>query len=144
MKIYFSGSIRGGRKNSIIYAQVIDFLKQYGNVLTHQVGDNNPEKQYNQLTDKNIHDRDLRWLSEADVVIAEVSTPSLGVGYEIGRAVDTGKPILCLYNNHADFELSAMISGCKYVEVLCYDDITETFPEIERFFSRFNDFHHTS
>jgi 2'-deoxynucleoside 5'-phosphate N-hydrolase len=143
MKIYFSGSIRGGRKNSVLYAQVIDFLKQYGEVLTHHVGDNYIEKKDSQITDKNIHDRDLRWLSEADVVIAEVSTPSLGVGYEIGRAVEAGKPILCMYNNRADFELSAMISGCKELEVLCYDHLTETFPEIEKFLSRLNDFHRT-
>ena len=142
MKIYFSGAIRGGRKNSGIYAQVIDFLKKYGDVLTHHVGDNNIEKQDEQLTDKNIHDRDLRWLSETDAVIAEVSTPSLGVGYEIGRAVEAGKPILCLYNNHADFELSAMISGCKDIEVLCYDHLSDAFPEIERFLSRINGSHH--
>jgi nucleoside 2-deoxyribosyltransferase len=135
MKIYFSGSIRGGRKNSSIYVQIIDFLKQYGDVLTHHVGDNNSEKPDEQLTDQNIHDRDLRWLSEADAVIAEVSTPSLGVGYEIGRAVEAGKPILCLYSNHADFELSAMISGCKDLEIICYDRLSETFQEIERFLS---------
>lgn len=98
MKIYFSGAIRGGRKNSGIYAQVIDFLKQYGDVLTHHVGDNNIEKQDEQLTDKNIH---------------------------------------------ADFELSAMISGCKDLEVLCYNHLSDAFPEIERFLSRINGSHHT-
>jgi len=143
MKIYFSGAIRGGRKNSGIYAQVIDFLKQYGDVLTHHVGGTNIEKPDGQLTDQNIHDRDLRWLPEADAVIAEVSTPSLGVGYEIGRAVEAGKPILCLYSNHADFELSAMISGCKDLEIFCYDHLSDAFPEIERFLSRINDSHHT-
>lgn len=73
-------------------------------------------------------------MSEADVVIAEVSTPSLGVGYEIGRAVEAGKPILCLYNNHADFELSALIAGCEDLRVIVYDHLSETFSEIEKFF----------
>ena len=31
------------------------------------------------------------------VLVAEVTQPSLGVGYEIGRAVDMNKRILCLY-----------------------------------------------
>lgn len=136
MKIYFSGSIRGGRKNYSIYAQLIEILKPYGDVLTHHVGDSNVEKIDEHLTEKDIHDRDLEWLCEADVVIAEVSTPSLGVGYEIGRAVEMGKPILCLYNNHADFELSAMINGCTKLQVIIYDDLPETFTEIEKFLNQ--------
>ena len=31
------------------------------------------------------------------VIVAEVTQPSLGVGYEIGRAYAMKKPILCLY-----------------------------------------------
>lgn len=133
MKIYFSGAIRGGRKYSGVYAQLIDFMKKFGEVLTYHVGDKNIETKDELFRDKDIHDRDLQWLIEADTVIAEVSIPSLGVGYEIGRAIEAGKPILCLYNNHADFELSAMISGCKDLEIICYDHLPETFPGIERF-----------
>jgi len=133
MKIYFAGSIRGGRKNSGIYAQLIDFLKKFGEVLTCHIGDSNVRNSEKQFTEKEIHDRDIKWLSEADVVIAEVSTPSLGVGYEIGRAVEAGKPILCLYNSHADFELSALIGGSESLNVINYDHISETFSEIEKF-----------
>jgi len=143
MKIYFAGSVRSGRKNSGIYAQLIDFLTHFGDVLTCHVGDNDIEKFEEQFSEKEIHDRDIKSLSEADVVIAEVSTPSLGVGYEIGRAVEAGKPVLCLYNNHADFELSAMIGGCKDLSVLPYDHLSDTFPEIERFLKGVNGFHHT-
>lgn len=31
------------------------------------------------------------------VVVAEVTQPSLGVGYELGRAVTMGKKIFCLF-----------------------------------------------
>lgn len=31
------------------------------------------------------------------VLVAEVTQPSLGVGYEIGRAIDLKKKVLCLY-----------------------------------------------
>jgi nucleoside 2-deoxyribosyltransferase len=134
MKIYFAGSIRGGRENAGIYAQLIDFLKQFGDVLTCHVGDIEVRKSEKQFTEKEIHDRDINWLLQADVVIAEVSTPSLGVGYEIGRAVEAGKPILCLYNSHADFELSALISGCTDLDIILYNHLSETYPGIEKFF----------
>jgi nucleoside 2-deoxyribosyltransferase len=141
MKIYFAGSIRGGRKNSVTYARLIDYLGQYGEVLTCHVGDSNVLQAEKHLTEKEVHDRDIKWLLESDVVVAEVSTPSLGVGYEIGRAVEAGKPILCLYNNQADFELSALIGGCDKLNIITYDHLSETYPEIENFI---NDCHHTA
>uniref|UniRef100_A0A2K6V3K9 2'-deoxynucleoside 5'-phosphate N-hydrolase 1 n=1 Tax=Saimiri boliviensis boliviensis TaxID=39432 RepID=A0A2K6V3K9_SAIBB len=47
--------------------------------------------------DRLIHERDLAWLQQADAVVAEVTQPSLGVGYELGRAVALNKRILCLF-----------------------------------------------
>ncbi|GAB1301119.1 2'-deoxynucleoside 5'-phosphate N-hydrolase 1 [Apodemus speciosus] len=61
--------------------------------------------------DRLIHERDLAWLRQADVVVAEVTQPSLGVGYELGRAVALGKPILCLFRPQSGRVLSAMIRG---------------------------------
>ncbi|MEI7962017.1 MAG: nucleoside 2-deoxyribosyltransferase [archaeon] len=43
-----------------------------------------------------IFDRDVAWIKEADLVVAEVSMPSVGVGYEIGFAESLGKKIICL------------------------------------------------
>uniref|UniRef100_A0AC11ESI6 2'-deoxynucleoside 5'-phosphate N-hydrolase 1 n=1 Tax=Ovis aries TaxID=9940 RepID=A0AC11ESI6_SHEEP len=61
--------------------------------------------------DKLIHDRDVAWLQQADVVVAEVTQPSLGVGYELGRAVALRKPVLCLFRPKSGRVLSAMIRG---------------------------------
>ncbi|GCC19485.1 hypothetical protein chiPu_0018397, partial [Chiloscyllium punctatum] len=63
--------------------------------------------------DKYIHDRDMKWLQEADVIVAEVTQPSLGVGYEIGRAVAMNKKILCLFRTSSKYILSAMIQGAE-------------------------------
>ena len=52
--------------------------------------------------DRAIHERDMRLLGEADSVVAEVTIPSHGVGYEIGRAVNMSKKILCLYRPQDD------------------------------------------
>jgi nucleoside 2-deoxyribosyltransferase len=71
-------------------------------------------------TDRFIHNRDLDWLLSADVVVAEVTAISMGVGYEIGRAVAAGKKVLCLFRPDTGKNLSAMIAGCPDVETVHY------------------------
>lgn len=122
MKIYFAGSIRGGRADAALYAHLIAHLHRYGTVLTEHVGDAalHPLGEPG-LDDRGIHDRDLDWLLHADAIVAEVTTPSLGVGYELGRAVAAQKPVLALYRRQPDRALSAMIGGCPEVVVAVYD-----------------------
>lgn len=55
--------------------------------------------------------RDVALLRQCSVVVAEVTVPSLGVGYELGRAVAMGKQVLCLYRPQPDKLLSAMVRG---------------------------------
>merc|ERR1711971_375247 len=98
MKIYFAGSIRGGRQDVHLYHDIIKQLRDnYGEVLTEFVGDKNITALEGtaQKTDKEIHDDDVAMLSECTCLVAEVTQPSLGVGYEIGRAVAMDKKILC-------------------------------------------------
>ena len=112
MKIYFAGSIRGGRDDVKLYKQIIDYVSTYGEVLTEHVGNENLTKIGENInSDKFIFDRDIKWLSSVNIVIAEVSTPSLGVGYELGIAESLNKPILCLYKKNNNKRLSAMING---------------------------------
>ncbi|XP_045202018.2 2'-deoxynucleoside 5'-phosphate N-hydrolase 1-like [Mercenaria mercenaria] len=111
MKIYFCGSIRAGRQDADLYGRLINQLQAYGTVLTEHVGSKQLDDSEKTMTDKAIHDRDVDWLTSCDVVVAEVTQPSLGVGYEIGRAVAMNKKILCLFRPSPDKRLSAMISG---------------------------------
>ena len=125
MKIYFGGSISGGRADQAIYGQIIELLKQHGTVLTEHFGDASLTAAGETLADRDIHDRDLNWLQDADVLVAEVTTPSLGVGYEIGRAVEWGKRIICLYRPSPGRRLSGMIRGCGGIVVHEYRDVSE-------------------
>ena len=136
MKIYFAGSIRGGRNDVRFYVDLIKHLRQYGEVLTEHIGDKDLSAWGEEgHTDKFIHDRDLNWLlSAADVIIADVSTPSLGVGYEIGKAVEHGKRGLCLYRQQAGKRLSPMIAGCPDILVAEYDTLDEAKEKIDEFF----------
>lgn len=122
MKIYFSGSIRGGQEDAGLYKKIIDELKKFGNVLTEHIGS---QTQETTLSDIEIHDRDLKWVMESDVVVAEVTTPSLGVGYEIGRAAEFNKPIICLYRKNGKKQVSAMIAGCSQVKSFEYKEIED-------------------
>ena len=125
MTIYFAASISGGRGDQATYLQIIELLKQHGTVLTEHFGDASLTSAGESLPDCDIHDRDLEWLRQADVLVAEVTTPSLGVGYEIGRAVEWGTRVICLHRPSAGRRLSGMIAGCSGVTVLPYDDASQ-------------------
>lgn len=123
MKIYFAGSIRGGREDAALYHELIEYLKTWGEVLTEHIGDQHlTDGGDDDPTDRFIHDRDLEWLLSSDVVVAEVTTASMGVGYEIGRAVAAGKKVLCLFRPGSGKSLSAMIAGCPEIKLLQYKD----------------------
>jgi len=125
MKIYFAASISGGRGDQAIYQQIIELLKQHGEVLTEHFGSAALTSAGESLGDREIHDRDITWLRHADVMVAEVTTPSLGVGYEIGRAGEWGKRIVCLHRPSSGRRLSGMIAGSPGVTLRAYADVDE-------------------
>lgn len=125
MKIYFAGSIRGGREDAGLYGEVIALLQKYGEVLTEHVGDKKLSVYGEGKAAESIFQRDVDWVWEADVIVAEVTTPSLGVGYEIGLAEQLGKKIICLYRPQSDRKLSAMILGNKKLTIVEYKEVSE-------------------
>ncbi|MCR4328106.1 MAG: nucleoside 2-deoxyribosyltransferase [Patescibacteria group bacterium] len=120
-KIFFMGSIRGGRVNQPHYAEIVEILEQYGTVLSEHVADKSlGEYGETDLEKEEIHDRELDTLHKSDVVVAEVTTPSLGVGYLIAQAIHLNKKVIALYNGEDTLKLSAMIKGNKNVGVYLY------------------------
>jgi hypothetical protein len=75
----------------------------------------------------------MGWLAESKLMVAEVTVPSLGVGYEIGRAESLGIPVLCLYREREGRRLSAMISGNPRVMVANYATVAEALAHIDSF-----------
>lgn len=136
LKIYFSGSISGGRHDADLYLQLIQYLKKYGQVLTEHIGDKRVTNLgEGNFTDESIYNRDLSLLCDAHVLVAEVSTPSLGVGYEIAKAEEMKKKVLCLYKTQDNKRLSAMISGNPNVVTVRYTSFEEVVKYIDEFFS---------
>jgi nucleoside 2-deoxyribosyltransferase len=134
MKIYFAGSIRGGREDAELYFQLIEYLKTFGEVLTEHIGDPKLTNVGDDgPTDRFIHDRDLEWLNSSDILVAEVTTVSMGVGYEIGRAIESGKKVLCLFRPGSGKNLSAMIAGCDDLKLVNYSSLDEAKNAIQTF-----------
>ncbi|MDX6694343.1 MAG: 2'-deoxynucleoside 5'-phosphate N-hydrolase [Blastocatellia bacterium] len=135
MNIYFAGAIRGGRQDKALYLEIAGLLKDYGHVLTEHVADAELTSLGELDDDRAIHDRDLAWLKESDCLVAEVTTPSLGVGYEIGKATQWGKPVLCLFRPGDNRLLSAMIAGSDALIVKEYDSAAELKSIFDAFFT---------
>ena len=126
-KVYFAGSIRGGRQDADLYKRIIEYIQRNHIVLTEHVGDLSKSKTEGLPNQEvAIYEQDTAWLREADVVIAECTTPSLGVGYELAYAEARGIPVHIFYNKpHAN--LSAMLTGDKYFQIHPYEREAEIF-----------------
>jgi hypothetical protein len=134
MKIYFAGAIRGGREDVSLYLEMVELLRPYGAVLTEHIADDQLTSLGESEDDRAIHDRDLAWLKEADCLVAEVTTPSLGVGFEIAKATEWGLRVLCLFRPSAGNALSALIAGSGRVTVHEYQSAVEVAEIFEDFF----------
>ena len=135
MKIYFAGSIRGGRDYARDYKTIISQLSAYGKVLTEHIADDNLDDQGENISENAIFERDTRWLRESDIIVAEVTQPSLGVGYEIAIGESLGKRIICLFKQKSG-NLSAMIKGNKKLEVLEYTSLDELPVKLKQIFQK--------
>ena len=129
MKIYFCGSIRGGREDAALYREMIGELKHYGCVLTEHVGDPTLTDRGGDGTSEDIWQRDTAWLRESDIVIAECSHPSLGVGYELAFAEAIGKPVHVFYGG-PEGRLSAMVAGDPAFSIHYYESREELFCQL--------------
>lgn len=133
-RVYFACSIRGGRDDQAIYQEIVDIIKTNAVLLSELFADKSLSAQgHTNLTDQEIYNRDIDWIKEADYVIAEVTNPSLGVGYEISTAEAMNKPVLALFRSQTDRRLSAMIAGSPKTRVIEYTNPSELKGKIKDF-----------
>ncbi len=123
MNIYFSCSLTGGREDQAVYERLVDDLLQSGHTVpTAHLAQSDVMDLERTVVPADIYLRDMAWIEACDAVVAEVSTPSHGVGYEIAAALGLGKPVLCCYRRGA--VVSKMITGnhTDGLQVEAYDD----------------------
>ena len=125
-KIYFAGSIRGGRIDAELYSRLIKHMQQTSIVLTEHIGNPNLNLMEQGKRDAEIYEEDTAWLRESDIVIAECTCPSLGVGYELAYAEKTGIPCHIFYDR-TKTQLSAMLRGNSYFVIHPYEKENEIY-----------------
>lgn len=111
MIIYCAGPIKGDKTYQDSYREVIRIVETIGHTALAEFSSKLPT--LIPLSDKQVYTRDLKWLDGSKLMIAEVSGPSLGVGFEIAYALfKKNIPVLAVYDDKAT-EVSSMITGCS-------------------------------
>ena len=134
MKIYFACSITGGREYEKSYQTITRFLLDEGHEIpTAHLAESNILDLERVVNPHDVYARDVNWIQTSHILIAEISVPSHGVGYEIGYALNLGKPVLCIYD--AGRAISKMISGNPHplLTTKAYEDISQALAEIKGF-----------
>lgn len=122
MRVYFSCSITGGRNEEKVYGAIVEAMLAAGyEVPTAHLSSPEVMKMETIVDAEEIFSRDMRWLEECDAVVAEVSTPSHGVGYEIALGLTLNKPVLCCYQQGK--RVSKILTGNRhpYLTLTAYD-----------------------
>lgn len=134
MNIYFACSITGGRDDQAVYQKIVEAMLAAGHEVptAHLANSNTLEMETNHPADE-VYARDTAWIEACDALVAEVSTPSHGVGYEIAYALNLGKPLLCIYQK--DAAVSKMLTGNDQptLRVQSYADAKEAVQLVEEF-----------
>jgi len=132
VKIYFAGSIRGEKPDLSWFQTLIRLISRHGKVLTEHSFSYSLEDEA-RLDDHHIFERDMAWLREADAVVAEVTAPSLGVGYEVAKAEEWGKPLLLLYREKPGRKPSAMLNGNLNLRLFNYVEEQDAISAVDEF-----------
>ena len=125
MIVYCAGPIRGDVKYQKYLKTIINHVDIQGHTALSEL--NKEFRTSIPLTEEQIFTRDIKWIERSKVLVAEISGPSLGVGFEICYALFTLKlPVLAVYNKEIK-KVSSMIVGCnsKLLTIKSYEDAEE-------------------
>lgn len=116
MTIYLACTVRGDRSAVEALRTLVERLERDGHhVLTKHLLDDNVERAEAQLSEAAVYARDIEWLDVCDVLIADASGSSYGVGFEVGyvlgRAAATAQRVVLLYRADRKPLISRLISG---------------------------------
>lgn len=137
MNIYFACSITGGREFEAVYQVITKALTEDNHqVPTAHLAESSVMAKEAVIDPFEVYTRDVSWIRESQALIAEVSVPSHGVGYEIGFALGLGKPVLALYQQGR--KVSKMISGNPdpNLYVMAYENASHAITLIREFLSK--------
>ena len=136
MKVYFATTVIGDRSNLAVMRDIVSMLEKKGHtVLTkHLVLDNAYEIDA-RITEQQVFERDVKWLRDADVIIADATGVSFGVGFEVGYALGCmNKKVYLLFNRN--YRISRMALGLEHKNCIKfgYNDVEELKEFVEKNF----------
>src|SRR6266850_2637509 len=133
MRIYLACTVRGDRRGLRAGRAICERLQQHGHqVLTTHLLADDVEATESRLSEDEVYRRDIDWLSRCEVLVAEASGSSYGVGFEVGyvlgRAAVSGQRVVLLYDAARRDKVSRLITGnddasCRTFEYASIDDL---------------------
>jgi hypothetical protein len=139
MRIYLACTVRGDRGGVRAGRVIHDRLRALGHdVLTSHLLEDHVDRSEGALTEREIFDRDLRWLGACDALVAEASGSSYGVGFEVGyvlgRADRTGQKVVLVYDADRVGSVSRLIVG--NADPRCSTFAYRSLPDLAAFIDR--------
>lgn len=134
MNVYFACSITGGREFEAVYQQLTGAMIADGHeVPTAHLAEASVVQLEGMVSPEDVYERDVAWIRAADALVAEVSVPSHGVGYEVGYALQLGKRVLCL--SQEGRKVSKMLTGNRNrnLKICTYRSSDEAVSFVRRF-----------
>jgi len=128
MKIYFAFTIVGDRGFLEHARKIVEILESHGHeVLTKHFLRDDVYSVDRLVPAEEVFHRDMKWIAQADMLIAEVSNSSFGIGYETAHVLGLGKKVLLFYNKGQDKKISLMAKGNTHpnCSVVSYASIEE-------------------
>jgi nucleoside 2-deoxyribosyltransferase len=132
LTIYFAGAISGGRADVALYREIVAALESAGHrVLAGAVAAEHVSASGEALDAREIFERDVDWIAQCDLLVADVSMPSTGVGYEIATARYRDKiPVIALYRAAHTSRCTAMVAGDRGIELIEYTAVPDLLPRL--------------
>jgi 2'-deoxynucleoside 5'-phosphate N-hydrolase len=113
MKVYFGFTVAGNRSSLEAAKKIAGVLESMGHeVLTSHLLGQDAWEADRLVPPKEIFGRDMRWLTECDIFVAEVSGSSFGLGFETGYLLGaTSKKTILFYERAVERKISLLIVG---------------------------------
>jgi nucleoside 2-deoxyribosyltransferase len=129
MKIYFGFTVAGNRSSLEAARKTVELLVQMGHeVLTRHLVRDDAWEADRRITPQEVYLRDMKWLEQCDLFMAEVSGSSFGLGFETGYLLGaTDKKIVLFFRRDTENTISLMITGIAHPNctVVPYSQVDE-------------------
>jgi len=129
MRIYFGFTVAGDRSSMVAARKIVELVDQMGHeVLTRHLIEDNAWEADRLITPKEVYLRDMKWLEQCDLFMAEVSGSSFGLGFETGYLLGaTAKKVVLFYRRDVETKISLLITGITHPNCMLapYSDLSE-------------------